>query len=85
MCFSSFPCCQGLSEKDKCCAGKLDLYVAAAGFHPSRVLPVVLDVGTQNRVLREDPLYMGLDQDRIDGDEYYEVCLLLLFHMLKLV
>ena len=65
---------QGASQRSwHCCAGKLDLYVAAAGFHPSRVLPVVLDVGTQNRVLREDPLYMGLDQDRLNGDAYYEV------------
>lgn len=55
------------------CAGKLDLYVAAAGFHPSKVLPVVLDVGTQNMGLRDDPLYIGLDQDRLNGDEYYEV------------
>ncbi|KAK9904347.1 hypothetical protein WJX75_009960 [Coccomyxa subellipsoidea] len=53
--------------------GKLDLYVAAAGFHPSKVLPVVLDVGTQNMGLRDDPLYIGLDQDRLNGDEYYEI------------
>ena len=54
-------------------AGKLDCYVAAAGFHPQRVLPVVVDVGTNNEALRNDPLYMGLRQDRITGDEYYEV------------
>ena len=59
-------------------AGKLDLYVAAAGFHPARCLPVVLDVGTANKGLRADPLYMGLDQDRIAGDEYYEVAFITL-------
>lgn len=35
--------------------GKLDLYVAAAGFHPAKVLPVVVDVGTNNEKLRNDP------------------------------
>ena len=39
--------------------GKLDLYVAAGGFHPRRVLPVVLDVGTDNEKLRRDPSYLG--------------------------
>ena len=60
-------------------AGKLDLYVAAAGFNPSRVLPCVLDVGTDNERLRDDPLYMGLKHPRLKGDEYYEVqCVLAL-------
>ena len=52
--------------------GKLDLYVAAGGFHPKRVLPVVLDVGTNNQRLIEDQRYLGLKQPRLDGEEYYE-------------
>ncbi len=54
-------------------SGKLDLYVAAAGFEASETLPCVLDMGTNNMHLRKDPTYMGLDQDRIDGDKFYEV------------
>ncbi|KAF5838419.1 hypothetical protein DUNSADRAFT_2887 [Dunaliella salina] len=53
--------------------GKLDLYCAAAGFSPSRVLPVVIDVGTDNEELRNDPLYAGLRQPRITGKEYYDI------------
>ncbi|CAG9462641.1 unnamed protein product [Pedinophyceae sp. YPF-701] len=53
--------------------GKLDLYVAAAGFHPHRVLPCVIDVGTDNESLLADPAYMGLHQRRLKGPEYLEV------------
>jgi len=53
--------------------GKLDLYVAAGGFHPRRVLPVVLDVGTSNQKLLDDPRYLGLKEPRMEGDEYYEL------------
>ncbi|KAL1818718.1 hypothetical protein DCAR_0414927 [Daucus carota subsp. sativus] len=53
--------------------GKLDLYVAAAGINPQRVLPVMIDVGTNNEKLLKDPLYLGLQEHRLDGDEYIEV------------
>ena len=45
--------------------GKLDLYVAAGGFHPRRILPCVIDVGTNNEKLINDPAYLGLKQPRL--------------------
>lgn len=53
--------------------GMLALYVSAAGINPSRVLHVVLDVGTDNAALRENPLYLSLQQPRLKGDAYLAV------------
>ena len=50
--------------------GKLAVYTAAAGLHPRRSIPVVLDVGTDNLKLLSNPMYLGERHSRVRGDRY---------------
>jgi malate dehydrogenase (oxaloacetate-decarboxylating)(NADP+) len=53
--------------------GKLSLYVLGAGISPYRTLPVLLDLGTRNAALREDPLYLGERCKRLEGNAFFDV------------
>jgi malate dehydrogenase (oxaloacetate-decarboxylating)(NADP+) len=53
--------------------GKLTLYSACAGVDPAYTLPVMLDVGTNNQELLDDPMYLGIRRQRCSGKEYDDI------------
>ena len=53
--------------------GKLAVYVAAAGLHPRRIIPVVLDAGTDNPALLAEEMYPGNRHPRVRGERYDEL------------
>jgi len=52
--------------------GKLSLYSLIGGIHPSRTLPIVLDVGTNNQERLNDPDYLGWRHERVRGEQYFD-------------
>ncbi len=51
--------------------GKLSLYTACGGISPAYTLPILLDVGTNNSELIDDPMYLGWSHPRMRGDDYF--------------
>lgn len=54
--------CAKMKQKEVMGAGKVTVHTAAAGIHPRWTLPIALDVGCDTQGVREDPLYVGLNQ-----------------------
>jgi malate dehydrogenase (oxaloacetate-decarboxylating)(NADP+) len=53
--------------------GKLSLYTAMGGIHPDLCLPIMFDMGTDNKELLDDPLYLGYPHKRLQGKPYFEL------------
>ena len=52
--------------------GKLSLYTLIGGIHPSRTLPIILDLGTNNSERLDDPGYLGWRHERVTGNDYFD-------------
>ncbi len=63
---------QGIGGMDICIA-KLMVYVICGGANPHRLLPIQIDVGTNNQKLLNDPMYLGWRHPRLTGREYDEM------------